>query len=143
MFPASGPLGESPRMLRLLTFSGNTSSSGLFLPNHLWLMQTSLSISVGKVLHGDVEMLEVGREDPSDTESDTSHGGPGPDEPWVTDDTGESEGDGSGNGLIEEGEGVDETLHSGGRSSIGELVGGDVDEQLSNSRGRNDEDWQD
>jgi len=102
-----------------------------------------LSISVGKVLHGDIEMLEVGREDPSDTESDTSHGGPGPNEPWVTDDTGKSEGDSGGNGLIEKGEGVDETLHSGGRSSVGELVGGDVDEQLSNSRGRNDEDSQD
>jgi hypothetical protein len=91
-------------------------------------METSLSIPVGKVLHWDVQMLEVGGEDPGDTESDDSHSSPRPDEPWVSDDTGKGEGDSSRDGLIEEGEGVDETLHSSWGSSVGELVGGNVDE---------------
>jgi hypothetical protein len=88
-------------------------------------------------------MLEVGREDPSDTESDASHGGPRPYEPRVSDDTGESKGDSGGNGLIEESERVDETLHSSGRSSVSKLIGGDVDKQFSDSRRRNDKDWYD
>jgi hypothetical protein len=67
-------------------------------------MKTSLSVSIGKVLHWDIEVLEIGREDPSGTESDTSHSGPRPNEPWVSDDTGESEHDSSRNGLVEEGE---------------------------------------
>jgi hypothetical protein len=67
-------------------------------------MKTSLSISIGKVLHGDIEMSEISWEDPCDNESNASHGSPRPDEPWVSDNTSKSESDGSGNGLIEEGE---------------------------------------
>lgn len=85
-------------------------------------------------------MLESSGEDPSDTEGDTGHGGPGPYEPRVTDNTSESEHDGGRDGLIEEGEGVDESLHSSRGSSVGELVCGDVDEKLSDGRGCHDQD---
>lgn len=91
-------------------------------------MHTRLSFPVCKVLHWDIEMLEVSREDPSDAEGNAGHGGPRPDKPWVSDNTCQSEHDGGGNGLVEESEGVDETLHSGRRSSVGKFVGGDIDE---------------
>ena len=91
-------------------------------------MKTRLSIPVGKVLHWDVEVFEVDGEDPSGTESSTGHGGPRPHEPWISDNTGEGEHDGGGDGLIEEGERVDETLHSGGGSGVSELVRCHVDE---------------
>jgi len=91
-------------------------------------MQTCLSISVGEILHGDVQVLEVSWEDPSNTESDDGHSGPGPYEPWVSDNTGKSKGDSGGDGLIEESERVDESLHSSRGSGVGKLVCCDVDE---------------
>jgi hypothetical protein len=67
-------------------------------------MQTCLSISIGEILHWDIQMLEVSWEDPSDTESDDGHSSPGPYEPWVSDDTGKSKSDSGRDGLIEESE---------------------------------------
>jgi len=91
-------------------------------------MQTCLSISVGEILHRDVQVLEVSWEYPCDTESDDGHGGPRPYEPGVSDNTGKSKGDSGGDGLIEESERVDETLHSSWGSGVGKLVCCDVDE---------------
>ena len=105
-------------------------------------MQTCLSISVGEIFHGDVQVLETGREDPSGAESDTSHGSPRPHEPWVSDHTSKSEHDGGGDGLIEKSERVDETLHARWRSSVCELVCGDIDKELSDSRRSDNEDYQ-
>jgi hypothetical protein len=107
---------------------GDTSSRSLLLSNVFWLMQTCLSISVGEILHGDIQVLEVSWEDPSDTECDDGHSSPRPYEPWVSDDTGKSKGDSGRDGLIEEGERVDETLHSSWGSGVGKLVCGDIDE---------------
>ena len=86
-------------------------------------------------------MLETGREDPSGAESDTSHGSPRPHEPWVSDHTSKSEHNGGGDGLIEESERVDETLHARWGSSVCELVCCYVDKELSDSRRSDNQDW--
>jgi hypothetical protein len=82
--------------------------------------------------HGLVEVSEVGGEDERREEGGDGQSDIGPNEVWVGDGSGTCERDGSGNGGREETDSVDESLHPCGCSSVGELVGGNVNKDLSN-----------
>jgi hypothetical protein len=83
--------------------------------------------------HWLVEVSEVGGEDEGGQERCDGKSDIWPDEVWVGDGSGTSERDGSSDGGREETDSVDQTLHPRGCSSVGELVGGNVNENLSNS----------
>ena len=127
-----GPKGDhSSYDLNALGVAGRHVGLSLLLKQSFWLLQTCLSVGIGEVADRQVEVLEEDWEDKGGDEACDGKSDPRPDEPWVLDDIGECEGDGGGDGSVEEGKRVDETLHPSGGSSVGELVGGDIDEQLS------------
>lgn len=81
-----------------------------------------------------IQLLEVGGEDPCEDESKGSKDNPWDVEVGVDDNSGECEGNGGTDSRVEECDGVDKVLHPVWGASVGQLVRGDVDKELSKSR---------